>query len=63
MNDRAWVATRKGLFELRHSAGRWAIAKHSFIGEPVSMLLPPQASGRMLAVDPGRRYRAGYCPG
>ena len=49
MNDRAWVATRKGLFELRHSAGRWAIAKHSFIGEPVSMLLPPQASGRVLA--------------
>ena len=49
MNDRAWVATRKGLFELRHSAGRWAIAKHSFIGEPVSMLLPPQALGRMLA--------------
>ena len=49
MEQRAWVATRKGLFELRHRAGSWAIAKVSFLGEPVSMLLPPQASGRMLA--------------
>jgi hypothetical protein len=49
MEDRAWVATRKGLFELRHRGGAWAIERVSFLGEPVSMLLPPQPSGRMLA--------------
>jgi hypothetical protein len=48
-HDRAWVATRKGLFELRRSAGEWRIERISFLGEPVSMLLPPQADGRMLA--------------
>ena len=49
MTDRAWVATRKGLFELRRQASQWSIANVSFLGEPVSMLLPPMASGRMLA--------------
>jgi hypothetical protein len=47
--DRAWVATRKGLIELRHRGGSWQIEQCSFLGEPVSMLLPPQADGRMLA--------------
>lgn len=47
--DRAWVATRKGLFELRRGAAGWAVHRLSFIAEPVSMLLPPQADGRMLA--------------
>lgn len=49
MTDRAWVATRKGLFELRRQAAGWSVANVSFLGEPVSMLLPPMASGRMLA--------------
>ena len=49
MNDRAWIATRKGLFELRLRGGGWQIARMSFLGEPVSMLLPPQADGSMLA--------------
>jgi photosystem II stability/assembly factor-like uncharacterized protein len=48
-HDRAWVATRKGLFEMRRRDGLWAIAGHHFLGEPVSMLLPPDAGGRMLA--------------
>ena len=39
--DRAWVATRKGLFELKRGAGGWAIGGTAFLGEPVSMLLPP----------------------
>ena len=47
--DRAWAATRKGLFELRRSADGWRVERISFLGEPVSMLLPPQADGRMLA--------------
>lgn len=48
--QRAWVATRKGLFELqREGANAWRIARVSFLGEPVTMLLPPDAQGRMLA--------------
>jgi len=49
MNDRAWAATRKGLFELRLRNGTWRIERVSFLGEPVSMLLPPQPGGLMLA--------------
>ncbi|WP_280151051.1 exo-alpha-sialidase [Piscinibacter sp. XHJ-5] len=49
MTDRAWVATRKGLFEMRRGAGGWSIANVGFLGEPVSMVLPPTASQRMLA--------------
>lgn len=50
MNDRAWVATRKGLIELRRRSGEWKIERTHFLGEPVSMLLPPAGgSGRMLA--------------
>ncbi|MES2098943.1 MAG: exo-alpha-sialidase [Pseudomonadota bacterium] len=49
MEQRAWVATRKGLFELRQRDGAWAIERVSFLGEPVSMLLPPQGAGRMFA--------------
>jgi hypothetical protein len=49
MEDRAWVATRKGLFELQRQASGWAVANVGFLGEPVSMVLPPTASGRMLA--------------
>jgi hypothetical protein len=53
MNDRAWVATRKGLFRLQRSPDGWHIAQIGFLGEPVSMVLPPVAAGphrgRMLA--------------
>ena len=49
MNDRAWVATRKGLLELRRRSGEWQVARESFAGDPVSMVLPPDASGRMFA--------------
>ncbi len=48
-NQRAWVATRKGLFELRRQRAGWTVAGISFLGETVSMLLPPQPDGRMLA--------------
>jgi hypothetical protein len=49
MDDRAWVASKKGLFELRRSGDGWAIARASFAGDPVTMVLPPNSSGRMLA--------------
>ena len=48
-NQRAWVATRKGLIELRRGSSRWELAGTSFLGEPVSMVLPPDSDGRMLA--------------
>jgi hypothetical protein len=48
-HDRAWVATRKGLFELRRDSAGWRISRTSFLGEPVSMLLPPKDDTRMLA--------------
>lgn len=41
MSERAWVATRKGLFELRRSRSGWNVAAVSFLGEPVSAVLPP----------------------
>lgn len=47
--DRAWVATRKGLFELRRTPSGLRLAGSHFLGEPVSMVLPPDAQGRMLA--------------
>ncbi|HSN31504.1 MAG TPA: exo-alpha-sialidase [Ideonella sp.] len=48
--DRAFVATRKGLFELRLADGQWRIVQESFLGEPVSMVLAPRAGeGFMLA--------------
>ena len=53
MEQRAWVATRKGLFELRRRGAAWAVERISFLGEPVSMVLPPDVqkrpSVRMLA--------------
>ena len=54
MSDHAWLANRKGLFELRLRAGVWQIAATSFLGEPVSMLLPPLAGGAArTTVPPG----------
>jgi len=47
MSTAAWVATRKGLFELRrvtHSQP-WRIARVSFLGDPVSMVLPGNDHG------------------
>ena len=52
MSHRAWVATRKGLFELQRRAEAWHVRRVSFLGEPVTMLLPPAPDdprGRMLA--------------
>ena len=43
--DRAWAATRKGLIELRQRGGRWSVERTSFLGEPVTMLLPPDPGG------------------
>jgi len=53
MSLQAWIATRKGLFELRHEGARgWQVAGTSFLGDPVTIVLPRGAgahAGRMLA--------------
>ena len=54
VSDRAWVATRKGLFELRQRAKRWQIERVSFLAEPVTMLLPPDPA----STQPGRLMAA-----
>ena len=48
-SDRAWAATRKGLFELRRDEQGWQVHRVSFLGDPVSQVLPPRTDGRMLA--------------
>ena len=49
MSDRAWIATRKGLFELRRDAAGWRLARAHFLGEPVSIMLPGTAARPMIA--------------
>ena len=62
--DRARAATRKGLFEPRRRGGLWLGERTAFLGEPVTMLLPPDAQGRALSgAEPGPlRRRAACCP-
>lgn len=49
MSDRAWIATRKGLFELVRRAGKWDFAATAFLGEPVTMVLPDPRDGAIYA--------------
>jgi len=50
MSDRLFVATRKGLFEFRRQgAGSWVVARTSFLGSPVSMMLPDPRDGALYA--------------
>ena len=52
--DRAWVATRKGLFEFRRGASGWSIAAVDFIGDPVNLtLLDPRDGALYAALDLG----------
>ena len=39
MADRAYLATRKGLFELAAKNGVWKLDSHHFLGEPVSQVV------------------------
>ena len=50
--QRAWVATRKGLFERARRDGRWSIEHLSFPGDPVSAVLAPdpQVAGRPISI-------------
>lgn len=49
MDDRAFVSTRKGLFELADNNGRWEIAAVHFLGEPVTMALHDPRDGALHA--------------
>ncbi|WP_242345086.1 WD40/YVTN/BNR-like repeat-containing protein [Anaeromyxobacter terrae] len=49
MNDAIHVATRKGLFLLERGARGWAVARVSFLGDPVSMVLDDRRDGSLYA--------------
>jgi hypothetical protein len=49
MSDRAFLSTRKGLFELRRQGAQWDVAARHFLGEPVSMALADARDGSLYA--------------
>jgi hypothetical protein len=49
MTERAYLATRKGLFELTIDTGHWRLAALSFLGDPVSMVLADPRDGALYA--------------
>ena len=49
MNMRAYLSTRKGLFELAKENGRWQFGPVHFLGEPVSMALADRRDGTLYA--------------
>ncbi len=54
MNERLFVSTRKGLFDVRRSGGAWKIAGVDFLGDNVSLTLSDRRSGiHYAALDHG----------
>ena len=49
MSDRLFVATRKGLFTITRSAGRWALSEPAFLGDPVTAILHDPRDGTLYA--------------
>jgi hypothetical protein len=49
MSERAWIASRKGLFELLKRDGSWTLGPIAFLGEPVSMVLADPRDGAVYA--------------
>jgi photosystem II stability/assembly factor-like uncharacterized protein len=49
MSTRAYLSTRKGLFELRQDGAGWAIGASHFLGEPVSITLADRRDGTLYA--------------
>ena len=49
MSMRAYLSTRKGLFELDHDGAGWAIGANHFLGEPVSFTLADARDGSVYA--------------
>jgi len=49
MSDRAYIATRKGLFEVYRTHEAWLLDQQHFLGDPVSMVLPDRRDGTLYA--------------
>jgi hypothetical protein len=49
MSDRLYLGSRKGLFIVQRSGGRWRIARTAFLGDHVSMVLPDRRDGHVYA--------------
>jgi len=49
MSDRAYLGTRKGLFELRRDGAGWHLGQPQFPGDPVSMVLADRRDGTLYA--------------
>ncbi|MES2075104.1 MAG: exo-alpha-sialidase [Pseudomonadota bacterium] len=49
MSTRAYLGTRKGLFELDQVKGQWQLGASHFLGDPVSMLLADPRDGSLYA--------------
>jgi hypothetical protein len=49
MTDRAFVATRKGLFTLTRGSSGWALSAPVFLGDPVSHILADKRDGTLYA--------------
>ena len=49
MRDRAFLSTRKGLFELQRKAALWEPGPVHFLGEPVSVMLADARDGALYA--------------
>jgi hypothetical protein len=50
MDDRIWVATRKGLFTIdRTGQGSWSVSGTSFLADNVTLVLPPRSEGAAFA--------------
>ena len=49
MSERAFLSTRKGLFELRRQGGEWEVGERHFLGEPVSIALSDARDGSLYA--------------
>ncbi|MES2322121.1 MAG: sialidase family protein [Pseudomonadota bacterium] len=49
MHDRAYLSTRKGLFELQRKAAGWELGPVHFLGEPVSNTLADARDGAVYA--------------
>jgi photosystem II stability/assembly factor-like uncharacterized protein len=49
MSERAFLSTRKGLFELQRNDGQWQIGARHFLGEPVSIALDDGRDGTLYA--------------
>jgi hypothetical protein len=49
MSDRAYIGTRKGLFEIHRTHEAWHIDQQHFLGDPVSMVLSDRRDGTLYA--------------